>query len=107
MITDARLQRALTYLAETDEPAAELKADVSRKEYLCKLARSKEFLIAAGPVEQRKATAEVSDSVQRAEGEYTDAVVAFEKVRAKRTTEELIVEVYRTVSANRRQGQVT
>lgn len=107
MITDDRLQRALHYLAETDSPAAEMKADVARKEYLCKLARSRGFLSASGSVELRKAEAEVSKGVQDAEQDLADSIVAFEKVKAKRATEELIVEVWRSLSANRRAGNIT
>lgn len=106
MITEQRLERALSFLASTDETSAELKADVSRKEYLCKLARSRIFLTAEGSVEHRKATAEVSADVQEAEKDLAGAIVAFEKIRAKRTTEELIVEVWRSVSANRRAGSI-
>lgn len=106
MITDTRLERALSYLASTDEPAAEMKADVERWDYKCKLARSREFLVASGPVEQRKATAEVSDSVQRAEEDRANAIVQFERIAAKRKTEALIIDVYRTIAANRRAGSI-
>ena len=105
MISEDRLSKALTYLSQTDEPSAELKADVARKEYLCKLARSRAFLLANGTsVEQKKAIAETSTGVSDAEASLADAIVAFEKIKAKRATEELIVEVWRSVNANRRQG---
>ncbi len=106
MISEERLSKALTYMAQTDEQSAELKADVARKEYLCKLARAKEFIKADGNVELRKALAEQSDSVYDAETKLGQAIVSFEKIKAKRATEELIVEVWRSVNANRRQGNV-
>lgn len=106
MISEDRLQRALTFLATSDEQAAEMKADVARKEYLCKLARSREFLSAEGSVEARKATAEISDSVQLAEDMLATAIVEFEKLRCKRITETLVVEVWRSVSANKRVGNI-
>jgi L-lactate utilization protein LutB len=106
VIQEDRCARALAYLAETDEKAAELKAQVARKEYGAKLARSKVFLVSEGSVEARKAMAETSQDVQQAEGELADSILEFEKVKAKRATEELIVDVWRSVSANRRQGNV-
>ena len=104
MISEERLEKALSYLARSDESCAELKGEVCRKEYLCKLARSRGFLVASGSVEQRKAEAETSEDVQKAEDELAQAIVVFEKVKAKRQTEELICEVWRSVNANRRQG---
>lgn len=106
MISEERLQKALTYLAETDEPSALLKADVARKEYACKLGRSIEFIEANGSVELRKAVADSSTRVVRAEEELVMAILAYEKIKAKRATQELVVEVWRSLNANRRQGQI-
>jgi hypothetical protein len=105
MITEDRLQKALTYLAETDEELAQLKANVERAEYLKKRVRSAMFLSASGPVEERKAKAEVSQEVENIEHDYTRALVAYEHIAAKRKTEALIVDVWRSINANRRQGQ--
>jgi len=105
MITEDRLQKALTYLAETDEELAQLKANVERAEYLKKRVRAAVFLSASGPVEERKAKAEVSQEVENIERDYTRALVAYEHIAAKRKTEALIVDVWRSINANRRQGQ--
>lgn len=105
MISEDRLEKALKYLATTDEECAELKAEVSRREYACKLARARELVLAAGSsVEVRKAIAEQSQSVIDAEDLLANAIVDFEKVKAKRQTEELIVEVWRSVLSARKQG---
>ena len=106
MISDERCAKALHYLATTDEDAAELKTQVARMEYLVDLARKKEFLIAEGNIETRKALAETSENVKLAQDNYLQALLSFEKIRAKRVTEALICEVWRSVSANRRQGHV-
>ena len=105
MISDTRLEQAMHYLATTDAESAELKGNVARAEYICKSARARAFLMAdecRKNVESRKADAETSQLVKEAEESYAEAVVAFEKVRAKRTTETLIVEVWRSLQANRR-----
>jgi hypothetical protein len=107
MISDSQLTQAIEFLAETDEPSAELKAQVARKEFLAKRIRAKMFLMNdEGSIESRKARAEISNEVLDAETELHDAIVEFEKVRAKRATQALIVEVWRTISANKRQGQI-
>lgn len=105
MISDDRLQKAMTYLAETDEELAQLKANVERAEYLKKRVRAAGFLSAPGKsVEERKAQSEVSQEVEDVEHDYTRALVAYEHIAAKRKTESLIVEVWRSINANRRQG---
>ena len=106
MISDKRLEQALTFMATTDIQAAELKGEVERAEYRCKLARAREFAVADGSVEARKAAGEMSESVQKAEDERCNAIVEFEKVKAKRQTEALIIDVWRTIQANVRHGNI-
>lgn len=106
MISDERMTKALTFLAETDESSADLKTDVARKEYALDLAKRRLYLESSGAVEERKAKAEVSDVVQLAVEAHLKAIVAFERVRAKRTTEAMIVDTWRSVNANRRSGNV-
>lgn len=107
MVKDARCEKAISYLARTDSECAVLKANVARMEYGAKLARARLFLLAeGGSVEARKASADISEDVQAAEGRVADAIEAYEKVRAKRQTEELVVEIWRTTQANRRHGNI-
>jgi hypothetical protein len=106
LITDERCEKALKYLAQTDAAAAELKGEVARKEYLCRFTRGNVFLRSEGSVEARKATAESSEEVRSAENELAEAIVEYERVKAKRATRELIVEVWRSVNANRRHGNL-
>jgi len=106
LISDKRLEQALTYMATTDATAAELKGDVERAEYRCKLARAREFITAEGSVEARKAAAEMSESVQQVEDERCRLIVEYEKVKAKRQTEALIIDVWRSLNANQRHGNI-
>ena len=106
MISEERLEKALRFLAETDEDFAESKVHMLRLEYATELAKKRVFLTETGNNEERKAKAESSDHVQTVLGTYLDAVGAFEKKRAKRSTEELIVEVWRSLEASRRQGRI-
>jgi hypothetical protein len=106
VIDDTRLSAALDLLSSTDEEAAELKVMAMRKEYLVDLKRKQLFLTSEGNIEVRKALAESSREVQDSITVYLDATVEFEKLKARRTTEALIVEVWRTQSANQRMGNV-
>lgn len=108
MIGENRLQQALTYLAETDEESAELKGDVARKEYLLERAEARSYLLAkGGTVKEREADAECSQLVLEAQDAHVGAIVKHEAIRAKRATEALIIEVWRSLQANRRAGNVT
>lgn len=104
IISDDRLMKALQYLATTDEEAATLKADVERKEYQLKRSKALSFQLAQGTVADRNAFAEVQ-SEPSAEA-WFKAIEDNEKVKAKRQTEALIVDVYRTLAANRRAGSL-
>lgn len=106
MVSEDRLEKALRFLAESDEQFAESKVNMLRLDYAADLARKRVFLGETGNNEERKAKAEASDHVQAVIGTYLDSVGVFEKLRAKRTTEELIVEVFRTLEASRRQGRI-
>lgn len=106
MISEERLEKALRFLAETDESAAELKVQVERKNYLVDLSRRRGFKLSEGNIEERKAIAEMSDETKEAFNEYLSAMLEWEKLKAKRATEELIVEVWRSLEASRRQGRI-
>lgn len=106
MISDEKCGRALHFLESSDDDAAELKTEVARKEYLVELARKREFLQAEGSIEARKAIAEVSESVKKANEEYLVAFLSNEKMRARRITAALVVDTWRTCSANARSGNV-
>ena len=108
VISQERLEKALIFLAETDEQCAQLKANVARAEYSIKLARSAGFFASdEATVEARKMDAERSESMNRAEAAYADAVVAFEKLKAKRETQVIIIDVWRSLFSARKAGVIT
>ena len=96
----------MDYLSETDEQVAHLRAEVARAEYAAKLARKRVFILSEGTVAERDAFAECSPEVQKAESRLADTMEAYEKVKAKRQTEVLITEVWRSTEASRRVGNV-
>ena len=104
MVTDDRMEKALRYMAETDEPCATLKADMERAEFKAKAIKDAVFLRLEGTVAERTAQAGSSDEYSVAMEAYFGFVAAFEKVRNKRNTESLVIDVWRSINANRRQG---
>lgn len=106
MISDKRMEQALVYLAETDLPCAELLADVERLEHKAKVIKQTLFLHFTDlkTATERVAKAETHESYQYAMDEYFAKLKEYGAVKNKRATEEIVVGVWRSVSANRRQG---
>ena len=92
------------YLATTDEEAAALLADMERQEYKAKAIRHQVFLMEQGTVAERTAKAEVDHDHQNALLQYFDALETYNAIANKRETERIVLDTWRTVSANRRQG---
>ena len=107
MISPDRLQQALTYLATTDEPCAKAKAYLTGLEEQSKTVFGMAYLQSNGTVEERKARAYVSEAYKEHIKKIEDATADYETMRNKRLTQELIVEVWRSINANRRHGNVT
>lgn len=105
MITDARAEKAIHYLAETDEPAAFAKVEAMRLEDEIKATKAAIVLRVEGSVAVREATAETHENTIAARKEYYAQLLAHERYYNRRRTEERITDLWRTVSSNRRQGQ--
>ena len=106
MITEERLTQALKFLAETDSPAANLKTDVERQSFKLKRIKATIFIHSTGNIEQRKAIAETSQETIDQEDVYLTAISEHESVSNKRKTEILITEIWRSLNANRRVGNI-
>jgi len=106
-ISDDRLQKALTYLATTDEEAAQAKAYMAGLEDQKKTVFSVELLKASGSVEVKKAESHSSPAYIQHAKLIQQSIYDYEVLRNKRLTEALIVEVWRSCNANRRNGNIT
>lgn len=108
MISQEQLERAMHYLAETDRREAELKVDALRAEHKMKATEGAQFLGADGKnATERTAQAKNSQAYKDAESEYFAAVLAHQEVKNRRARAELVIELWRTESANRRMGNLT
>ena len=93
----------MTFLAETDDAYAEAKTTLLRREILCKRARARVFLAGSGSVDARRAEAEGHQEVITADEDLCEATLAFESLKAKRMRAEIVIQVFRTLEASRRQ----
>ena len=108
LVTEDRVDRALGFLAETDRECAAWKGAVLRTEHVAKVAEAMAFKLAEGSsAEERKQLSRTTPEVLAKWEEHFQAVTQYETVRARREREMLIVDLYRTESANRRQGNVS
>ena len=105
-ITTERMEKALSYLAETDETCAQLRADMERAEFKARATKDALFMRLTGTVAERTAQAGASEEYETAMNRYFDYLHAWESVRNKRGTESIVIEVWRSIGAARRSGQI-
>ena len=104
MIGDNTYEKALHFLAETDEEAAKEKVRAMELEDEIKATKAAVFQRVEGSVEARKAMAETHENVTATRKLYYDALLKWEHRANKRRTAERIIECWRSEQANRRQG---
>lgn len=102
MIDQARMEQAMTFLAESDQPYADAKTHLLRTEIVCKRVRARIYVAGMGSVENRKAEAEGHKDVIDADDAYIAATLIFEGLKARRSRAEILIEVWRSVEASRR-----
>jgi len=106
MISLQRMEKALTYLAETDERAAKAKALSDGMTEQRKTIKAMVYLQATGTNGEREQKAYASQSYKDHLEKMESTSIDWEILKNKRKTEELIVDAWRSLNANRRQGNV-
>lgn len=107
MIDIDRRDKALQYLIDTDEPAAKARAYQLGVEKQEKTILGAEFLNQkTGPVAEKDAIARNSNEYNCWREDFENAVLDHELYRNRRHTAELIIELWRSENANRRQGNI-
>ena len=104
MISDERAEKALRFLVDTDESCALAKAEVERAEFGYKRTREAVFTHSAGTVAERQAGAMQHPDTLAAHERLVEAIAAHAKIANKRDTERIVMDTWRTIQANRRQG---
>jgi len=106
-IPDERIEKALRFLTETDEAYGELKGRKAGIEHRLKVCKAVESLKSGGKsMAECEALALSSEPYQAMVNDYEGVCIDLETIGAKRKKEELVIEVWRSVGANRRSGQI-
>ena len=108
MITEKRLEDALTFLSETDVENAESNATLK---YLDRLLKRKKALHITGNSEDKSMSAKeqsyyASDTYKTAIDELFQAEVKSSTLENKRDKEGLIIDLFRTLEASRRKNNI-
>ena len=101
-----RAQKSIRYLAETDEPAAKARSLKDALDDQKKTILATEFLKHEGSQGERLKMAEASDTYKAHLQRLEFAIYDYEIYRNKRLTESLVIEMWRSENANRRNGNV-
>tara|TARA_R110000772_G_scaffold4094_3_gene14461 strand:+ start:3710 stop:4033 length:324 start_codon:yes stop_codon:yes gene_type:complete len=107
MPSDERVGKSITYLVETDEPLAVLRAEKDAAEYLLKHHKARLGLESgekAASAQENQAFA--SDEYKQLIEDLRQISAEFYTMEAKRKTEALIVDIWRSFSANTRKGNI-
>jgi hypothetical protein len=105
LIDDERLEKALRFLATTDDQCAALRADMERTEFKAKAVKAAQFKLSEGSVADRNATADTSEETSRAYEEHFKAMHAYHSLANRRSTEAIVIDTWRSMNANRRLAQ--
>ena len=101
-----KVQQAVNYLAETDETHAKARAEYHALEELRKTVRAFCFGEAKGGVKEREMAAECHPDYIAHIEKIKQAEIEFHILHNKRKSAEMVVELYRTYSANVRKGNI-
>jgi len=104
LINESRVEKSLHYLLDTDFPCAEAKVNAERWKYVSDRKKAHVVLTESGTIQEKNAKADIDKDVIAAEDEYFKCLQEFEQMSAKRKTEQLVIEVWRTEQANLRKG---
>jgi len=103
MITDDdRAEAAHNALTDSDEKYGTLSAYVKMAPHMTKLIKAKAFLNTSGTVAERESMAYASEDYKKFTDNLKDAMVEYEVLHARRESWQREVDIWRTVSANRR-----
>lgn len=105
-LDENRVEMGLMKLAETHELHAALGGQTDYLEKGIKQAEAHAFLLAEGTVAERNAKAVASQQYKDALDAWLEARVQFKKIDNERQHEQRVIDIWRTLSSNRRQGSI-
>jgi hypothetical protein len=105
-LNENRVEEALVKLAMTDKNHAEWYGEMKFLEEGLKQAESHAFLLAEGTVAERTAIAKSSETYAKAVKAWTEGLKNYKLIDNQRNHEIRIIDIWRTLSSNRRQGNI-
>ena len=105
-LNENRVELALTRLADTNEDHAAWAGQVDYLDKGIKQAEAHAFLLAEGTVAERNAKAVASQQYKDALDAWLEARVQCKKIDNERQHEQRVIDIWRTLSSNRRQGTI-
>jgi hypothetical protein len=105
-LNENRVEEALIKLAATDKNHAEWYGEMKFLEEGLKQAESHAFLLAEGTVAERTAIAKSSETYANAVKAWTEGLKSYKFIDNQRNHEMRIIDIWRTLSSNRRQGSI-
>lgn len=113
LIDEARVDKAMGVLAETDLEVASWRGQVLRSEFMAKSTEALVFQSLRTSEEGKRLTLEdckqavrLDQSVKDAWEQHFLAVVGWERTKARREREIMVVELFRTLESSRRHGNI-
>ncbi len=106
IVSDDNVHDALKYLAIDPHPIALARKDLTDAENEAKAAFARAFLASMGTsADARRMAAEVSDEYTAAKEAEAEAVLEFERHKARMKAAEMLIEVWRSENANARAAE--
>jgi len=106
MISDEQLEKALRYIAETDEPHAMAKMQLMANEQDIKTQKAIAFEEMEGSATEKNAKVCKENNVCKAVREWSTAIFEYQLLENKRKRAFITIEVWRSQNASRRQGNI-
>ena len=100
------VEKALKYLAETDQSHANALALVKSYEKVLDIVKSEQFLKSSGNNEERMAKAKTSPEYREENEKRENAWADYQLLENKRERARITLDLYRTMSANQRKGNI-
>jgi hypothetical protein len=107
LVTEAQVQRAIDYMMDKEDEASVARADAKSQEKRLSVVESEmrvKYMADGNGVGAAEAKAKASDEYKRAIDDYKEALAKAFRYEQKIEASKMIIELYRTESANNRKG---
>lgn len=100
------LEKALDFIAQSDHEYGQWKAMMLRTEYMAEVREALVYKTLEGSIEDRKRAAKCDEEVRKAWEEHFQCVAKFEVLKARRARAAITVDLWRSMEATRRVGNI-